>query len=46
MVKSGSEQAPKSVFHPFGVCGSLWLPWCNLNVDHEIYGSCGSYEPY
>ena len=45
---SKSEKPPESVFHPLfwcgkSVCGSLGHPLCNLKVDPERYGPCGSY---
>ena len=49
MVKSRSEQAPESEFHPREKsekkdCGFLGPSWCNKKVNPETYVPCGSYE--
>ena len=50
-LKSRSEQAPGSEFHPRDEkyikkydCGFLGPSWCNKKANPETYVPCGSYE--
>ena len=48
-VRSRSEQAPGSEFHPRDEsekndCGFLGPAWCSKKVNHETYVPCGSHE--
>ena len=50
VLRSRSEQAPGSVFHPHDIneknyCDFLGPSWCNIKVDPETLIPFGSYKP-